>query len=91
MPEDVGRQISALEKRMDAYVKDQNKVNQKTHDNVIRRIDDLNKVNQRTHDQIVKLEKRMDAYVRDQNKVNQKAYNHISQLEKRFIKLEKKH
>ena len=49
MAEDSGRQISALEKRMDAYVKDQNKVNQKAYDNVIRRVDDQNKVNQKAY------------------------------------------
>lgn len=65
MPEDLGRRISKLEKRMDSILKDQNKVNLKAFDNVM-------------------------GNIQAQNKVNQKAYDHISKLEKRFAKLEKK-
>ena len=77
MADDIGRQLLALEKRMDAFIRDQNKVNQKTYDNVMRRLNDQNKVNQKAHDHISKMEKRFEAYIKDQNKANKNAFNSV--------------
>jgi len=57
MAEDIGKRISALEKRMEANIKDQNKVNQKAYDNVMSAIQAQNKVNQKAYDHVTKLEK----------------------------------
>ncbi len=89
MARDMEKRVADLEKLLDRFVKHSEKLSQRTHDEIIRRMQDQNKVNQKAYDHITKMEKRFDVNLKDQNKVNQKAYDHVAKLEKRFSKFEK--
>jgi len=89
MGRDIEKQVADLERLLNRFIKHSEKVNQRTHDEILGRMNDQNKVNQKAYDHITKMEKRFDTNLKDQNKVNQKAYDHVAKLEKRFAKLEK--
>lgn len=64
MAKDIERRVNDLEARLSRTITDLNRVNQKTHDEVVklqtrldRVVSDLNSVNQKTHDYVMKLER----------------------------------
>ncbi|WP_141246533.1 hypothetical protein [Actibacterium ureilyticum] len=75
MGKDPDRRIDELEKRMTRNVAELNKINQRTHDEIMKldkrvktqesreskNVGDLNKVNQRTHDEIRQTQKQLKA------------------------------
>jgi hypothetical protein len=77
MPDDIEKRIANLEKRLDAIVKDQNKVNKQAYVNVMSSIQAQNKVNQKAYDHITNLEKHFDKNLKAQNAVNKKTYDNI--------------